>query len=72
MRQRTKHCIQFTAVIVMWCFMIVMFMYTMGEAAVGNKCNWASDCDFNETCKAVPYADRDGSSYRGICVPKDW
>lgn len=32
MKQRTKHCIQFTAVIIMWCFAIVLFMYQMAEA----------------------------------------
>ena len=59
-------------VVAAWCFMIWMLMYTIGESAVGNKCNWVSDCGYNETCKPVPYSDRDGSSYRGICVPRDW
>lgn len=42
------------------------------NAAVGNRCNWISDCDLNEQCKPVPYYQRDGSSYTGVCVPKDW
>ena len=33
MKQRTKHAIQFVGVIVIWCFMIVLFMWQMGEAA---------------------------------------
>ena len=33
MKQRVKHTLQTLTVIAIWCFMIVAFMYQMGEAA---------------------------------------
>lgn len=50
----------------------VLAMATTVQAAAGNKCNWASDCGYNEECRTLSYTQRDGSSYRGICVPKSW
>jgi hypothetical protein len=70
MGERTM--VRTAVVIAAWCLMIWMVMYTIGESAVGNKCNWSSDCGLNETCRSVPYHQRDGSSYTGICVPKGW
>lgn len=44
------------------------------EVAVpaGQQCNWQSDCGYNETCRPLKYYQRDDTSYRGICVPKEW
>ena len=52
--------------------LLLLAGYIETNAAVGNKCNWVSDCDLNETCRPVPYHQRDGSSYNGICVPNNW
>ena len=43
-----------------------------GWPYAGQRGNWVSDCDLNETCRTVPFNQRDGSSYTGICVPKEW
>ena len=51
---------------------IILFSWVEGWPAVGNKCTWDSDCGFNEQCKPVPFHQRDGSSYSGICAPDSW
>ena len=51
---------------------IILVAWVEGWPYAGQKCNWVSDCDLNETCVAIPYHQRDGSSYNGICMPKSY
>ena len=69
MKPTKKGCIAMTLIITL--FLLVGWL-EMAYPYAGQKCNFGGDCDFNETCVSIPYHQRDGSSYRGICVPKSW
>lgn len=68
MTKRTKSALAGITILLL----ILLMGYVEALPYSGQKCNWASDCDFNETCRTLPYYQRDGSSYTGICVPKEW
>lgn len=63
-----------SAIVVVICLVLLLIMGYIERAVPysGQKCNFTGDCDLNETCRTVPYSQRDGSSYTGICVPRSW
>ena len=60
------------AVVLVVLLLLLAGWVELGLPYAGQKCNFTGDCDLNEVCRTIPFHQRDGSSYTGICVPRNW